>query len=504
MSTVTTPDDAGTAAGAPRGGFFGHPRGLATLFFTEMWERFSYYGMRALLILYMTETVANGGLGMEAEKAGGIYGLYTAFVYLLALPGGWIADRLMGQRRAVMLGGIVIALGHYCLAIESIVTFYSGLILIVLGTGLLKPNISAIVGDLYTHDSAARRDAGFSIFYMGINIGAMIAPLICSYLGEHINWHYGFGAAGVGMTFGVLQYAVGRRHLQGCGELKCSEQQHAQGKTVFAVALVVAVVAALGLYFANQHGVIELSIQKFVDASKVIIVGLALATLIFICLFGKLSAVEIKRIVVIGILFVGAAMFWSGFEQAGSGLNLFAKTLTDRNLFGWEMPAGFLQAVNPFLIIVLAPVFGALWIKLAAKNLNPSIPAKFGLGLIFLGLGFLVMVGAAKVATAENPVLPTWLVLTYLLHTTGELCLSPVGLSSMTKLAPKQYVGQMMGIWFMAAALGNLIAGELGGEFESMPLPDLFGQVFRYTVIAGGVFLVLAIPIRKKLMGGVK
>jgi proton-dependent oligopeptide transporter, POT family len=483
----------------PSTAFFGHPRGLATLFMTEMWERFSYYGMRALLILFMTDAV--NGFGMGEKRAGAIYGLYTFAVYALALPGGWIADRLLGQRRAVLCGGIVIALGHYVLAIPNQITFFFGLILVAVGTGLLKPNVSAIVGDLY-EDKGARRDAGFSIFYMGINLGALLGPTICSLLGEKVDWHLGFGAAGVGMTLAVIQYVLGRKHLQGAGELP----EESRGEVMLAKARrrlvggIVAVAAIIGGIIAlGAAGVIHLTIEIFAENTSYVVTALAVlyfaAVIVFICK----TSLERKRVLLIFLLFIGAACFWSGFEQAGSTMNLFAKDYTDRLVFGWEMPAGWLQNVNPLLIILLAPVVGWIWVKLGSRS--PSLGIKFGLGLVLLGVGFFVMAWGSEYI-GDGKVSPGWLVTTYFFHTVGELCLSPVGLSSVTKLSPNRLVSQMMGTWFMGAALGNLIAGLVAGGLEGGSPIDIFKTVAIFSVAAGGVYLLISWPMRK-LAGGI-
>ncbi len=481
--------------------FFGHPRGLSTLFFTEMWERFSYYGMRALLVLFMIDT-ARGGMGMGKAEAGAIYGLYTFGVYALALPGGWVADRLIGQRRAVLVGGIIIAAGHYALAIPAEVTFYVGLALVALGTGLLKPNVSAIVGDLYAGNDV-RRDAGFTIFYMGINVGAFLGPGICSFLGEKVDWHLGFGAAGVGMTFAVLQYVLGRRHLAGAGELKgdaSSLQVQARSRSQFLRGLGVVAAATLVLVALTSAGLLTLTVEAVARTVSLSISVLAVLYFSYVILFACRDGLERRRVGLIFVLFIGAAVFWSGFEQAGSSMNLFAKEHTDLVIFSWEFPAGWLQQVNPLFIVLLAPLMGMLWVGLGSRN--PSLGVKFAFALALLGAGFFVMawgsqyVGAGKVS-------PGWLVTTYFFHTVGELCLSPVGLSSITKLSPTRLVGQMMGTWFMGAALGNLIAGLMAGRLETMTAEDLFFNVAVTSVVAGAVFLICARPIRW-LAAGVK
>ena len=509
---VKTPDleiadpATGTHAGqaAPAGGFFGHPRGLATLFFTEFWERFSYYGMRALLTLFMTASAAAGGLGFTTERAGAIYGLYTAFVYLSALPGGWLADRLLGQRRAVFFGGCIIAAGHFSMAINSLPTFFLGLVLIVIGTGLLKPNVSAMVGDLYP-EGGARRDAGFSIFYMGINLGAFVAPLVCGPLGEQVNWHLGFACAGLGMVAGLIQYSLGGRHLGRIGIVpNAGNDPAAQSSAArILVGAVVVILLLVGLVWA---GVITVPVEKLAGATGIIILAIALLYFGFQLGGGGLDAMERKKMLAIFVLFLFSALFWSGFEQAGSSLTLFARDITNRNLLGRVLPVSVLQSVNPLFIIAFAPVFAWLWLRLAARRREPSAPAKFSLGLILLGLGFGVLVWASLLSIGPNgqvlKVTPLWLIVTYLFHTFGELCLSPVGLSTVTKLAPHRKVSQLMGIWFMSISLGNLLAGLIGGQFESYPLPQIFGAVFATTAGAGLILALLARPIRR-LMGGV-
>ncbi len=480
--------------------FFGHPRGLSTLFFTEFWERFSYYGMRALLILFMTAGVASGGLGYDAAKAGAIYGLYTASVYLLALPGGWVADRLLGQRRTVLFGGILIASGHFCMAIDSIQTFFLGMLLIVLGTGLLKPNISTMVAELYP-EGGSRRDAGFSIYYMGINLGAFVAPLICGPLGQKVNWHIGFAVAGLGMLLGLIQYTLGGKHLGTAGlepNAATSPEERAKARN-FLFAAVGLLVVIVGLIWA---GTLPIDAEAIAKITGYVIGGLVAVYFLFQFVSGGYDATERKRILAIFLLFLFSSVFWSGFEQAGSSLNLFAQQNTNPRGFGFNMPASVLQSVNPLLIIICAPIFAWLWVFMSKRKLEPSAPAKFSLGLILLGGGFFVMVGAAKASAGGVLVSPLWLCLTYLFHTAGELCVSPVGLSTVTKLAPQRIVGQMMGIWFMSISLGNLIAGLVAGRFESLPLPELFGSVVINCVIAGVILALLIRPIRR-LMGGV-
>jgi len=433
--------------------FFGHPRGLSTLFFTEMWERFSYYGMRGFLILYLTAAVASGGLGFDVKQGAHIYALYTSTVWLTPILGGFIADRFLGQYRSVLIGGIIIALGHFTLAFHGVPFFYTGLGLIVVGTGLLKPNVSTLVGSLYEADDR-RRDAGFSIFYMGINVGAFAGITGAGYLAEKVDWHVGFAAAGVGMTLGLIQYVLGKERLQVAIDRLASRPRETGPATMGAPTR------------------------------------------------ASLTVADWKRIAAIFVLFIFAALFWGAYEQAGSTLNLFADRYTDRVIFGWEMPASWLQAVQPIFVILLAPVMAWLWVRLG--NREPSSPAKFALALLFAGLAFLLLVPAASLAQSGEGVRvsPLWLVLAYAIEELGELCLSPVGLSAVTKLAPPRLVGRMMGVFFLSNWLGNLLAGWTAGFFSSMPLPTLFGVVAGVSLGAAAIMFVLLKPIRN-LMGGV-
>jgi POT family proton-dependent oligopeptide transporter len=483
--------------------FFGHPRGLATLFFTEMWERFSYYGMRALLILFMTAPVANGGLGFDTALAGGIYGLYTSMVYMTSLPGGWIADRLIGQRRAVLYGGIIIACGHFSMAVPSLATFYLGLTLIVIGTGLLKGNVGVIVGRLYGPEDQ-RRDAGFSIFYMGINLGAFIAPLICGYLGQRISWHIGFGAAGVGMVFGLIQYVMGGKYLGDAGlhpapaESPAAAQQLRRRVTLWGwLTTFAAVVFAVAAY----TGALPVSAGQIADGAGYALVLIVVGFFAWLFFGGQWTAAERRRLYAIGALFAAAAIFWSEFEQAGSTLNLFGDRATRTEVFGIPFPSSYYQSLQPLFIITFAPVFAWIWMRLGRRE--PSSPAKFGIGLVLVGAGFGILVLAAGMADAGVKVSPMWLVVTYLLHTFGELSLSPVGMSAVTKLAPLQVTGLMMGVWYLAISLGNFIGGRLSSLYGSMPLQELFGMIAAVGIAAGGVMFALT-PAIKRLMGEVK
>lgn len=505
--------------------FFGHPRGLSTLFFTEMWERFSYYGMRALLIIFMSAPVIEGGFGFDDKISGAIYGLYTMGVYLLALPGGWVADRLLGLKKSVWYGGIIIALGHFTMAIPGIVklfgessgvgvsafdtnSFFIGLILVVLGTGLLKPNISAIVGDLYEDEDGSKRDAGFSLFYMGINIGALIAPIVTGLLAK-TDWHLGFGIAGLGMVLGLIQYRLTDKHLAGFGEFKPPKNDE-EAQEVKSIANKAKIIFGLfvGFLVLAFAGVIPIDAPTIAGASGIIIAIVGFGYLAYVALFGGLDEADKKKVVAIGIIFAFASVFWSGFEQAGSTLNLFAERFTDKSVFGWEMPAAWFQSINSIFIIIFAPVFGAMWVWLAKRQMDPSSPLKFAGGLIFLGIGFLVMYFAAKIAASGNLAAPTWLIFTYMFHTFGELSLSPVGLSLITKLAPKKFSGQMMGIWFLATSLGNLLAGLIAGKASGGDAEALANMPHQYmiivaTTIGAGVLLLLISKPMKKLMGDV-
>jgi POT family proton-dependent oligopeptide transporter len=483
--------------------FFGHPRGLSTLFFTEMWERFSYYGMRALLILFMTAAPAAGGLGFDTGTAGAVYGLYTSMVYLTSLPGGWIADRLIGQRRAVLYGGLLIASGHFSMAFPSLSTFYLGLLLIVIGTGLLKGNISVLVGQLYAADDN-RRDAGFSIYYMGINLGAFLAPLVCGYLGQRVNWHLGFAAAGVGMVFGVIQYVVGARHLGEAGLHPAPVASPAESTALRRTAVLwgggtLAAVALFGLL--QFTGTLAFSPTQIADAMGYVLLFTVVIFFGWLFFGADWTLAERRRLYVVGVFFLAAALFWSSFEQAGSTLNLFADRNTRNSVLGFDFPSSWFQSANALFIIMFAPLFAMLWLRLGSRE--PASPVKFSFGLMGVGAGFAILIPAATSAENGALVSPMWLVLTYLVHTWAELCLSPVGLSSMTKLAPARVAGLMMGVWFLGSSVGNFIGGRLAAFYEAWPLPQLFGVVAAFGIVFGALLLVFSRPI-KGWMGGVK
>jgi POT family proton-dependent oligopeptide transporter len=502
-------------SGRDESGFFGQPRGLTTLFLTEMWERFSFYGLRPLLVLFMAAALVDGGFGFSREQASAIVGIYGFSVYLASLPGGWVADRLLGLRRAIFVGACLITAGHLCIGLSGLggpergkLPFFLGLILIVLGTGLLKPNISAIVGDLYP-EGGSRRDAGFSIFYMGINLGAFIGQLVTGFLGEKVGWHWGFGAAGVGMLLGLIVFAVmAPKTLAGLGEepsrhpdAAIDARQKRNAKLGIGIGL--ALVAVLVL-LANT-GTITIDAQaigkSMVNVTLVMVVGF----FGYVFAFGGITGDEKKRVAVIFVLFLFAVVFWGAFEQQPTALNLFARDFTDRRIFGWEMPATWFQSINSAFVILLAPVAAATWVALGRRKRDLSSPGKFSLGLAVAALGFVVMLFAAnRVVASGGTVLvsPWWLVGSYFFQTVGELCISPVGLSSMTKLSPRKYVGQMMGIWFTASALGNLIGGLVGGHVDPEKLeqmPKLFTITTGALLLAAAVLALMIVPIRRMI-----
>jgi proton-dependent oligopeptide transporter, POT family len=523
--------------------FFGHPRGLATLFLTEMWERFTFYGMRALLVLFLVSTVSAGGFGLDDKTAVAIYGLYTASVYLAGLPGGWIADRLIGAQRAVLAGGVAITLGNGLLAMSTTPKgFYIGLVVIVLGVGLLKPNVSAIVAGLYP-EGGARLDSGFTIFYIGINVGAFLGPLVTGEAQVLYGPRAGFGAAAFFMAVGVLQFYFTRRYLGGAGAYvpataiaarapgsdapalgaataSVPETATTQSAVVLAAAksvtprsrhwlqLWVGVALSALILAAVSFGWIPVDPVGLARAITYVIVSMAVLYFLYYFFIADLTTEERKRGVVLVVLFVGCALFFSGFEQAGSSMNLFAERYTDRTLqwLHFVIPASWFQSLNSLFIFMFAPFFAWVWIALAKRNLNPSAPAKFAIGVMLMGSGFLVMAAAASIVATGSKVLPYWLIMTYLLHTFGELCLSPVGLSYFTKLAPKRFVGQMMGMWFLAMSLGNLVASLIAGEFDAdnvAAMPGQYMHIVYFSVGLGAVLLVLSRPV-KKLMGGVQ
>jgi POT family proton-dependent oligopeptide transporter len=471
--------------------FLGHPRGLVTLFLTEMWERMSFYGMRGLLVLFMTREITEGGMNLSAPEAMAIYGIYGASVYFLCVPGGWIADKIFGAQKTVLYGAIIITLGHYVLAIPSDKTFFLGLVLVSIGTGLLKPNISTIVGQLYKPGDL-RIDSGYTIFYMSINIGSMLGFLVCGYLGEKVGWHWGFGAAGVGMTFGVLQYIFTKDSLGEAGKKPNLSVNEDRAKYVslfkYASAIIglILITSFLGLWSIDPELLNQLTVY--------LILIVAASYFIYLFTFAGLSDAEKNNIKMLLLLFFGSVLFWAGFDQGGSSLNLFAKDFTDLYVFGWEMPATFLQVANPLMVVIFAPFFAAFWITLGKRNLDPDTPQKFALGCFLMAIGFLAIIFGVEAAMQNGKAGVQFLLITYLFHTLGELCLSPVGLSATAKYSPKRYRGQMMGIWFLSSSLAAGLAGLIASRsFESgiSSMPDLFNQII-IALCAVGVFLLVA------------
>ncbi|MFZ9681725.1 MAG: peptide MFS transporter [Cephaloticoccus sp.] len=502
MSQTTSPVPAEPAVPTADPRRAGHPRGLGTLFFTEMWERFSYYGMRALLVLFTSAAVVDGGLGFSTERSALIYGYYTMAVYMLSVLGGYIADNVIGARRTVLVGGIIIAAGHFTMALHSTTSFYAGLVLVAVGTGLLKPNISSMVGSLYAPDDE-RRDAGFSIFYMGINLGAFTAPLLTGFLAQHAwfkawleargfdpahSWHWAFALAGIGMTLGLITYVRRLDQLKGLGDapaLAPAARWLNLGKSLVYVA------ALGGLVWLCSH------VPAITWVLAVLITGA-------VVVYAIRGGVEGKRVAAIFVLFAANIVFFAVFEQTGSTINLFARDYTDNTLFGFAFPSSWYQSVNSLFIIALAPVFAWLWLRLGKHQ--PSSPLKFTFGLGFVGLSFALMVPAARLAD-EGLVSPLWLVGLMLLQTIGELCLSPVGLSTVTKLAPARLVGVMMGGWFLATSIGNFLSGYLARTFGSggagTSLAGFFQEQALF-VFGATALLLLLVPVVKRLMCGVR
>ena len=478
--------------------FFGHPIGLRTLFLTEMWERMSYYGMRALLVLYMTGAVTgfNPGLGWSQVESQAIYGIYSGMVYFMVVPGGWIADNILGHQKAVLIGALIIALGHFTLAIPIEQTFFLGLIFVVLGTGLLKGNISTIVGQLYDGQDD-RRDSGYTIFYMSINIGSTLGFLICSYLGEKIGWHWGFGAAGIGMTFGVIQY-IKHRHLLGDAGMHPNEMPDEKRKK-FTNYLKVSLVAMFLVIGAGLFGFIIIDPRFFAEQFAYFLTIVAGLYFIYLFLFAGLNASERKNLILLFLLFIGAAAFWSGFDQSAGSLNIFARDYTDLSVAGYKIPVGWLQFANPIIVVLFAPIFAGIWAQLARKNLDPSLPFKFAIGLLFMALSFFVMIIAVNLAIESSPVGMQWLLLTYLFQTWGELALSPIGLSAFSRYGPKRYMGQMFGLWFLASAIGGVLAGLLGGEALDGGLETIspvFEFMIQYYLVIAAALIALSFVIK--------
>jgi proton-dependent oligopeptide transporter, POT family len=472
--------------------FFGHPKGLITLFFTEMWERMSYYGMRMLLVLFMTASLQTGGLDFTVATAAAIYGLYTASVYFMGLPGGWLSDRLLGGQNAVWYGGIIIMCGHIILAIPSTETFFIGMIFVVLGTGLLKPNIAALVGQLYKKGDA-RVDAGFALYYMGINIGSIIGYTVCGYLQVSMGYHWAFGAAAVGMAAGLIQFQVMKKELGGIGAKPSHPLSNSGARnTWIGVGVFLAALAAVTVLTLN--GIISINAPQMAQYVAIAFLTIFLVGYAIVFLLGNLSADEKRKMGALFLVCIASACFWSGFEQAGSSFNLFARDYTDRMISTFEIPAGWFQSVNSFFIILLSPFFAAMWINFGKRWVSPSYGLKCAAGLVIMGSGFFVMYFAAYYAASGLKVAPYWLVTVYFIHTVGELCLSPVALSAVSRLSPTRFAGQMQGLFVMTYSIGNIIAGLLAGNFDPSnveQMPSLYLQIGVFSVGIGIVIFLL-------------
>jgi POT family proton-dependent oligopeptide transporter len=471
--------------------FFGHPGGLQTLFFTEMWERFSYYGMRALLVLYMTASLQEGGLFITVASAGAIYGLYTGAVYFMGLPGGWIADRLLGSQQTVWYGAIVIFIGHVILAIPNEQTFFVGLIFVVLGTGLLKPNIGAMVGQLYAPEDE-RRDAGYTLYYMGINIGSFLAYLSIGPVREAGYWHAAFGMAAIGMLVGIIQYKLTRGKLDGAGAEPTIKMSPSAMKTSWRV-ITIFLVALGAVTLLALMEVISFDPVTLAQAVTGFIATLFFGFYAYIFFLGKLSANEKKNLGALFWVCIASTCFFAGFELAGSSLNLFAQDYTKRVYESFTIPTIWFQLSNSGFIIILSPFIAALWINLAKKMITPTYGVKAGIGLIIMATGFIVMFFASQLAASGLKVAPYWLVSTYFLHTVGEICLSPTALSAVSKLSPKRFAGQMMGVFTLTYAMGNLVSGLIAGQFDPSKVEEMPGLYLLIAMFGIGVGVVVGI-----------
>ena len=438
----------------------GHPKGLYLLFTTEMWERMSYYGMRALLVLYMTGAAEHGGFHWGRAAALKIYGTYTALVYLTPLAGGYIADRYLGQRRAVVLGGFLMMIGHFLMAVPGTVAFFSALTFLIVGNGFFKPNISTMVGGLYPAGDA-RRDGAFTIFYMGINLGAFLSPLVCGTLGEKLGWHWGFGSAGVGMGLGLVTFLAFSKRLLGDVGLAPAPRGHKLGRP------------GDGDDYRAAGAVESESVA--------------------------LTPVEKDRLGVIFTLTFFNIFFWAAFEQAGGLMTLYPDTKVNRDLFGLVVPTTWFQSINPMFIVLLGPLFSMLWVRLAKAGKEPSTPAKLGIGLLLLSLGFVLMLGASRQTAHGGKAAMFWVVGAYFLHTVGELCLSPVGLSAVNKLAPARFASLMMGVWLLSSFVANYLAGLIGSYSEQLGEFALFSTIVAFTAAAGALLVGLSPVIAKRM-----
>jgi POT family proton-dependent oligopeptide transporter len=504
---------------------FGHPRGLGLLFITEMWERFSYYGMRAILILFLTESQH-----WSTADAANLYGNYTALVYLTPLIGGYLADRWIGTRRSLVIGGVIIASGHFTLAFPGLTAFYTGLALIIIGTGFFKPNVSTMVGQIYkTGDE--RRDAGFTIFYMGINLGAVLGQTVCGYFGDPTRpdggqWHTGFAAAGVGMVAGLVVYLWGRdKYLPGIGlGTAAARAKAALGGAMGSAADAVKGADAGTLMNGTIGAIAGVAAAYFLSGSSLlgIAFGLTIGASLAITILGT-HGEERKRVIALFIVVFFVIAFWASYEQAGSSMNLFAARNTDLHIGRWNVPPAWLQNVNAASIVIFAPVFAWLWIKLSKRGWEPSTPLKMVIGLALLGTGFLFMVAGGRIADTGVRVSPLWLTAAYVLHTWGELCLSPVGLSYVTKVAPVKFASLLMGVWFLANAAANKVAGSLaaftpspgeapaavqtglGGYLQHLSATQVgFWTIFVFVGFGAAALMLLCVPLLNRLTASVK
>ena len=492
-------------------GFMGHPKPLRPLFFTEMWERFSYYSIRPLLVLFMVASVGSGGFGFDEVTASAIYGIFAGSLYLAAVPGGWLADNWLGQERALWWGSIIIALGHLCIALSAMfgmTLFFMGLICIVLGSGLFKTCISVMVGALYPQGDA-RRDGGFTLFYMGINIGALLAALIVGVFKEKGMWHVGFGIGGLGMLASLIIYRFSvKKTLNRYASAKNIAPEWEQTTGLYKnvgrwVAGFLILLAAITVLVAT--GIVPFNPEIVAQYMTYIIAAVVILYFAVMFISPRLDKTDKLRLLICFILIIGSTLFWSSFEQQPTSFNLFADRYTDLNVLGFEIPSIWFQSLNPLFILLLAPIASIVWVKLANRGLEPNSMVKFALGMLLTAAGFALMIFASKsILTSEGGLAsPLWLVGSLLLLTLGELALSPVGLSAMTKLAPKGMQGQMMGLFFASVALGNLVAAFFGGHVTADKiegLPGLFTTMTVFLVITAVILLLLSKPINNMLI----
>ncbi|RFB09649.1 peptide MFS transporter [Bacillus sp. HNG] len=482
----------------PQKGFFGHPKGLFTLFFTEFWERFSYYGMRAILLFYMYYEVTEGGLGLSQHTAMAIMSIYGSLVYMSGIIGGWLADRIFGTSKAVFYGGILIMLGHIALAIPGTITlFFISMVLIVLGTGLLKPNVSSVVGEIYS-ETDSRRDAGFSIFYMGINLGGFLAPLIVGEVGMKHNFHLGFSIAAVGMFVGLVMFVLTKKKNLGlAGTIVPNPLAPTEKKKVYTQIAIGLIVVAILVAVGIPTGI--LTFDSFI--ALIGILGFLIPTIYFVTMYrsAKTTDVERSRILAYIPLFLAAVMFWSIQEQGATILANYADTRTQLNFAGMEISPAWFQSLNPLFIIVLAPVFAWFWVKLG--NRQPSVPKKFSLGLLFAGLSFLVILLPGYFAGSDALVNPLWLVLSYFIVVLGELLISPVGLSATTKLAPAAFTAQMMSLWMLSNAAAQALNAQLVKFYTPETEMAYFGIIGGASIVLGIILLFVSPKIQKFMKG---